>query len=282
MKSLTLLIASAALISTAGEIHAAVLWQQDFDASPLVSGYVGSGAGQLDAVSSSGAGLSWSIQDGAIQGIRSGNTGSLTINGDDFATPLLLVELRFQVSTILAGATTSVMFAAGSSFGTGNTHPDNDVTHSDFSINFTTGTPGSLRFRDHDNTTNLGNATDGTDAIAAGQWVDLWWGINNSGSDLAYTRPDGSTATLQDDRWDLWTKIGGSWHQIGNNPSNVNNTGGILDDFKITFTRGEGTILFDSIRLSDAIEVVPEPSSILLAATSFASVLPHRKRRALR
>lgn len=105
-------------------------------------------------------------------------------------------------------------------------------------------------------------------------------GINNSGADLGYTRPDGSTAILQDDRWDLWTKIAGSWHQIGNNPSNVNNTGGTLDDLKITFARGEGTILFDSIRLSDTIEIVPEPSTLLTMAVS-AIFVPFKRRRSL-
>lgn len=270
---------SVILLSTSIKSEAAVLWQQDFNDATTPADVIGSGANQLDAVTSSGPGLLWTISNGALQATRSGNTGAITINGDDFGTPLLLVELRIQISTINAGGTTAIMFAAGSSFGTTNTHPENETTHSDFSLNLTDASPDGIRFRDHDNGTNLGNATAGTDAIATGQWIDLWWGINNSGSDLAYSHPDGSTAMLQDDRWDLWANIGGTWHQIGNNPSNISNTGDVLDDLKIAFVRGEGTLLLDSIRLSDRIEIVPEPSALLLSGFFLTVACPFRRTR---
>lgn len=277
-----LLTSASLLLAAHGTSRGAILWYQDFTGSGTPAGYVGTDANQFDAISSSGAGLSWSVADGALQATRTGNAGALTINGDDFGTPLLLVELRLQISSITAGGTTAVMFAAGSSFTTANTHPDNESTHSDFSLNFTGGTPDSIRFRDHDNGTNLGDTASGTDAIETGGWIDLWWGINNSGNDLTYFRPDGSTAILRDDRWDLWANIGGTWHQIGNNPSNTSNTGELLDDFKISFVRGEGTLLLDSIRLSDTIGLVPEPAPVLMAALTVILTPIRRNRPALR
>jgi hypothetical protein len=279
MKSIRIFIPLIFSVFGGNPALAAVIWQQEFNSgSDLESDYIGEGANQFDAVTSSGAGLTWAILDGALQATRSGNAGSLTISGDDFAAQVLLVEMRLQISTVASPATTSIMFAVGSAFDHKNTHPNNDVTHSDFSINLNSDVPDSFRFRDHDGETNLGNTEEGTDAIATGQWVDLWWGINNSGADLSYTRPDGSTTTLQDDRWDLWAKVNGTWHLIGNNPSNANNAGDTLDDFKVTFTRGEGTLLLDSIRLSNAIGIVPEPSGILLAAAG-SVVLPLNRRR---
>lgn len=243
------------------------LWHNDFSSSPNLADYVGSGPNQADAISSGGSGLVWSIEDEALKVTRSGsNAGAFTINGDNWNSPSLLVEIRLQVVDITANGTASLYFGVGHNFTTSNNRPDNNNTHSDFSINFIDGDPDTFQFRDHDNLTNLGVP------IAAGQWVTIWWGINNSGSDIPYLRPDGTTTLLASDRWDLWVQVNDQWHHIGNNlNSTLNNPGEVaLDDFKIYFgPNAQGTVLFDSITISGSLAgmTVPEPSvaALLLA-----------------
>ncbi len=262
-----------------GSLDAAVLWVQDFTTSTTVAGYVGTSANQADGITSSGSDFTWTADGTSLTGTRAGgNSGSFTINGDDWGASVLLAEMRFQITNVTSSATTAIMLAAGSGFTTGSTHPANSVTHSDFSLNLTNGSPDSFRFRDHDNMTNLGNATDGTDSITVGSWVDLWWGINNSGADVSYTRADGASATLADDHWALWAKVGGSWYLIGSNPVNTANTGSILDDFKLTFSGGGGTLMIDSLRISDTLTPVPEVSPAAMVAGFSCLLLAFRRR----
>jgi hypothetical protein len=235
---------------------AAILWEQNFSGSTDLASYVGTGANQADGISTSGAGLVWSIADDSLRALRTGNAGAITINGDDWNAAVLQVEIRMQIADITSTYGSGLMFAAGSGFTTGNSHPGNALTHSDFGINFADGAIDTYQFRDHNTGTNLGSA------LQTGQWMDVWWGINNSGSDLTYMKPDGTIGTLTDGHWDLWVKAEDVWSQLGNNPANLVNTGTVLDDFKITYQNASGDILFDSIRLSDTIiAVVPEPST---------------------
>ncbi|RYD48200.1 MAG: hypothetical protein EOP85_04040 [Verrucomicrobiaceae bacterium] len=266
-------------LALSANLDAAVLWVQGFTTSTVVTDYVGNSANQADGITSSGSGVNWSADGSSLIGTRSaGNSGSFTINGDNWGASVLLTEMRFQIADVTSSATTSIMLAVGSGFTTGNSHPTNAATHSDFSINLTNGSPDSFRFRDHDNGTNLGNAIDGTSSITVGTWVDIWWGVNNSGSAVSYTRPDGGTDTLADDRWALWAKVGGSWYLIGNNPVNTANNGSVLDDFKITFSDGLGVLKIDSIKISDTLTAVPEVSSASMALVGICGVLVSRRR----
>jgi len=252
---------------------AAILWEQNFSGPTNVASYVGTGANQADSISSSGSGLVWSITDDSLRALRTGNAGTITINGDDWNASVLKVEIRMQITDITSTYGSGLMFAAGSGFTTGNSHPGNTLTHSDFGVNFADGTVDTYQFWDQSTGTQLGSA------MQTGQWIDVWWGINNSGSDLTYMKPDGTIATLTDGTWDLWVKAGDVWSQLANNPANLVNTGTILDDFKITYQNASGEVRFDSIRISDTIiSVVPEPSTGF-ALLPFAMVAAIRRSR---
>ena len=214
------------------------LFVQDFSSSTNVNDYVSASPDntQFTYIGTSGSGVTFSINNGTLEMVRSsGNAGYVCRNADFSPAPALL-KVTFDLEIPTASTTTlnASIFRFGQSYGNDNNTPPNSNTHSRIGINMVGGEGFQLR--------DIGAGANS--ATFNGVQTVTWW-INNSGSGATYTGPDGSTNTVADDKNDVW--VGSTL--VFDETAAVTPTVAITD-FKLFFEFGSGTIRFDNFLMT--------------------------------
>ncbi len=213
------------------------LFKQDFSSSTIVADYVSATPtnGQFNAIGTSGAGTTISINSGALQFTRTANVGSFSRTTDFSPIPTaMLYKVDISVSGNSVAQTNAATFQLGSGFGTANNTETNASTYARFGVNFTA-TDGTYQIRDISTLTNSGDVS-GTNTIT--------WAINNSGATLTYVAPDGNQESVANDTADIWIGSTRSFNDLA-----VLTAAQSISDLKFAFTAGAGTIRLDNIQI---------------------------------
>lgn len=228
----------------------AQLLEQTFSASSTVSAYASAtpGNGQMDAITTSGAGMVLSINttgSNKLRFARTGNAGAFSRITDFSPVPsTLMYRFDLAVSGNSVAQTTAAAFQVGSGFGTANSSEANANTHSRIGLNWTA-TAGQFSIRNLVAGLNSNNYS-GTQTIL--------WVINNSGNPQSYKAPDGTVESVANDAFDLWI---GSTREF--NEAAATTATQTLTDLKFAFSAGTGTVDIDNI-LIDPIPTAPSLS----------------------
>ncbi len=134
-------------------------------------------------------------------GFRSDDTKASfhLVKKTNFATTAptaLKIEMTMYYQQLSSGSNVTASFAIGDSFND-KEKPANANIHSGFTIKGN----GTATFCQFGTTTNLtGYAT----KMTQGSEVEVTWVINNTGSTLKYTDPNGEESSLDNDKFDVW------------------------------------------------------------------------------
>ena len=262
-------LATATNVCSPFNSSGAIIFSQDFSGAPNgpVSTYVNSSSpnsGQWNAVQVTTANNNTTvgINNGALaytRTVSSGVGGSFTRSSDFSPVPLALIyKFDLTVSGNSASQTKAATWQVGDSFSPGGNGAES-FYHSRFAINFTT-TPGTFQFRD------ISASADSANFVGR---QSVMWVINNSGTTLSYSAPNGTTATVADDKWDLW-----AGNTLVFNDGNALLTGSSLTDLKFAFEGGIGTITMDNFE----IQSVPERTNVALVIIALSAVAISGKR----
>lgn len=222
---------------TSGLYNAQNVFSQNFNSSTTLTDYVESPASgtsnKFDGITSSGAGTTWSVAANNLTVTRgTANAGSFTRISTTGTTTGQALWIEFDLSVASSTTTTNAgTLYVGTGYSNANSGPANTSTHSRLGINFTT-TSGNFTLR---------NITAGTNSGTLSGVQKITWVINNTGSSLTYTAPDGSTETVQSNFADVWTGTTRTFNEIGATTNGV-----VLRDFKFVISNGTGGITFDN------------------------------------
>lgn len=247
-----------------------VLWSQNFTSGTNVSDYVGSGANLFDGITTSGAGLAWTINgSGQLQADRTTNAGAATRTTDiDLGIVQAgFLRLDFNAPTVTAQTTGlgyAVNVAVGKGFTTGNFTPAAADIFAQYGLStFTTGPEWTIR--------NIAGGTYYTPYSSGLQTITFVF--NNSGSAQSYDFGDGVFGTTANGTFDLW--IGGNQVYTNAGVTTPSMTADITD-FKIGwYGNGTGSAVFDNISYGS----IPEPAAADLLAGAGLMFLLFRRRR---
>lgn len=260
-KTFTLII-MVYLLSALTKTVNAQIFSQDFSSSSTVSDYVNStspNSGQWNAIGSSGAGVTISITNNALVYVRAAaNSGSFSRTTDFSPTPTgMIYSIVISVSGNSAAQTTAAVFQVGSGFGTSNSAEANANVYARFGINFTA-TDGTFQLREIASATNSSNLS--------GPQTIVWY-LNNTGSTVTYTGPDGSSNTVGNDTYDLWAGTSLVFNDIA-----VTTASQLMTDLKFAFTAGTGSIIMDNFLIYGSID-----GSLPVELSSFTSKVEGNK-----
>lgn len=221
---------------TSGLYNAQNVFSQNFNSSTTLTDYVESPASgtsnKFDGITNSGAGTTWSVAANNLTVNRTANAGSFTRISTTGTTTGQALWIEFDLSVAATTAQTNAgTLYVGTGYTNANSGPANTSTHSRLGINFTT-TSGNFTLR---------NITAGTNSGTLSGVQKITWVINNTGSSLTYTAPDGSTETVQSNFADVWTGTTRTFNEIGATTNGV-----VLKDFKFVISNGTGGITFDN------------------------------------
>ena len=222
---------------TSGLYNAQNVFSQNFNSSTTLSDYVESPASgtsnKFDGITSSGAGTTWSVAANNLTVSRTGNAGSFTRISTTGTTTGEALWIEFDLSVASSTTTTNAgtLYVGDAFSATQNSGPTGSSVNSRLGINFTT-TSGNFTLR---------NITAGTNSGTLSGVQKITWVINNTGSSLTYTAPDGSTETVQSNFADVWTGTTRTFNEIGATTNGV-----VLKDFKFVISNGTGSITFDN------------------------------------
>lgn len=160
---------------------------KNFNSSTTLTDYVASPASgtsnKFDGITTSGAGTTWSVAANNLTVNRTANAGSFTRISTTGTTTGQALWIEFDLSVAATTAQTNAgTLYVGTGYTNANSGPANTSTHSRLGINFTT-TSGNFTLRNISAGVNSGTLT-GVQKVT--------WVINNTGSSLTYTAPDGS------------------------------------------------------------------------------------------
>jgi hypothetical protein len=228
---------------------AQTLFSQNFSSSGSVASYVNAApnTGQFNAITTAGT-SNVSISSGALQFVRGNNSASFTRSTSFSPTPTAVIyQFDLTVSgTPSVNATSVATFQVGSNYSTGtNGVESNFNTYAQFAIDFR-GT-GNFRLNDISNNNTSSNFSNGTSRTVT-------WAMNNSGNTISYQAPDGTIATVANDRADIW--VGTS---LIFNDAVVETTNGSITDLKFAFTGSTGTITIDNMLIQ--VLAIPQVSA---------------------
>lgn len=222
---------------TSGLYNAQNVFSQNFNSSTTLTDYVESPASgtsnKFDGITSSGAGTTWSVAANNLTVTRgTANAGSFTRISTTGTTTGQALWIEFDLSVASSTTTTNAgTLYVGTGYTNANSGPANASTHSRLGINFTT-TSGNFTLR---------NITAGTNSGTLSGVQKITWVINNTGSSLTYTAPDGSTETVQSNFADVWTGTTKTFDEIAATTNGI-----ALRDFKFVISNGTGGITFDN------------------------------------
>ena len=143
-----------------------------------------------------------------------------------------------------AQALSALSFQVGAGFDTSAATAAVASTHSQFAVNLNA--DGSYVFRDSTAHVNASKAFTGAQ--------NVFFVVNHTGSGLNYLAPDGTTQSVQNDKWDLWVGVSRQFDEAAATTANLAPT-----DFKMTWSGGDGSIRFDNFSVTP----VPEPNALL-------------------
>jgi hypothetical protein len=216
------------------------IFSQDFSSSTSLASYINlllPNDGQFNAITTGGT-SSANITSGALRFSRGNTNTSFTRSTDFSPTPTALVyQFDMRLSSLPSGNTNSaITFQVGNGYSVlTNGVETNANTYAQFGIDFR----GSSNFRFRDITNNNTSTNFNTTT-----YYTVTWAMNNSGSTLTYTAPDGNTETVANDRADIWV---GTTRIF--NDANVQTATGSLLELKFAFTASTGTIDIDNINI---------------------------------
>jgi hypothetical protein len=239
-----------------------VVFQQNFSSSTNLADYVGTGTNQFNAISSSGAGFSWSLNNGRLRAARTGNAGTLARTTDLATSFGAIYQFSITPVDLTSVTTTAITFQVGSGFTTNNSVDPIASTHSRFAINFANTTTDAFTVRD------IAGGTNGSGTFTGTQ--NIFFVVNNTGGSFSYTAPDGSVHAVANDTWDLWVGTSQQFNDAAATTGSVSPT-----DFKLTYPTGTGSIEFDNF----VVTAIPEPSTWIGGALAVAFVAFLQRRR---
>jgi|GEM_PF-1798939 len=212
------------------------IFSQDFSSSTSVTSYVSAtpNNGQFNAITVAGTNTV-SISGGELSFTRGNNNGSFTRSASFSPTPTAIVfSLDLTVSSTSGNTNAAAAFQVGSSYSTAtNGLETNANTYAQFGIDFR----GTTNFRLRDITSGATTAN-----YSVGTTYTITWAMNNSGSTLNYTAPNGTAETVANDRADLWIGTTRLFNEV-----TVQTAGGTMSDLKFALKGGTGTINIDNI-----------------------------------
>jgi|GEM_PF-2417721 len=248
------------LVSLTGH---AQLFQQDFGASTTVSTYVNATTptnGQMNAISTSGAGTVLSINttgSNKLRFARTGNAGAFSRTTDFSPAPgSMLYRFDLTVSGNSAAVTNLAAWQVGSGFGTGNATEANAAVHSRLGLNWTT-TAGQFSLRDIGGSTNTANYT-GTQTVL--------WAINNSGATLTYKAPNGTYETVANDTYDIWIGTSKELNDVAATTASQT-----LTDLKFAISNGSGNVDIDNMLIAPIPGAVTSGAATSITPTGFTA-----------
>ena len=178
--------------------------------------------------------------DGVMRLIREGGGTVYVVRNTDFtgSPASLMVSFDFNAETTAGTSGGALEFMIGQNFPNSNNNPAAADKHSVFFVNTKnpTGTPGTW------GVTPLSAAS--TSAFITTETIS--WYINNSGSPINYTGPDGNTNTVADDTYDLW--VGDSLYY---DDQAANSATAALNHFEIRIAGGNGTYTVDNLLIAE-------------------------------
>lgn len=249
------------LIVISGKIHAQ-LFEQDFSGSSTLANYISAtpSNGQFNAISTSGAGATVSINTtggNKLRFARTGNAASYSRTSDFSPLPTtLLYQFDITVSGTTTAATTGGVWQIGSGFATANTAEAIANVHSRIALNLTNVT-GEFQLRNIGSATNTATFT-GTQTIR--------WYVNNSGSSITYQAPNGSNETLSNDAADVWIGTTKVFDELAATTATQT-----LADIKFVWTNGNGIIDFDNFLIAPIPSVPASAAGSNITSTSFTA-----------
>lgn len=222
---------------TSGLYNAQNEFSQNFNSSTTLTDYVASPASgtsdKFDGITTSGTSTTWSVAANNLTVSRTGNAGSFTRLSTTGTTTGQALWIEFDLSVASTDATTNAgtLYVGNGFSATINGGPAGTLVNSRLGINFTS-TSGNFTLR---------NITPGTNSGTLSGVQKITWVINNTGSSLTYTAPDGSTATVQTNKADVWTGTALAFDEMAATTNGV-----ALKDFKFVISNGTGSITFDN------------------------------------
>lgn len=230
-----------------------VLLNQDFNASTVVSTYVGTSTNQFDYIGVSAPSGSNSVYGSnnkmAIQ--RYSGSGVLAKTTNFSATSPTFLRISFKMSvpfnTVSPTGTQATFYVGSGLFaGAGTTGeittPANGSRHSQIGVGF--GSSGTFYFR---NLTTFANS----DSLTGENQIN--WFINKTGASVNYTNLSGGTTALANNTADLWA---GNTLILSGIPAITPTQ--TLDNFKLLFNgTGGGAIVLDDILVTTGTNALP-------------------------
>ena len=187
--------------------------------------------------------------DGVMRMTRPGSGTFYIVRNTNFtgSPGALMLSLAFNAEST-AGTSGGVLeFMLGQNFANSNNNPATTDKHSVFFVNTKspTGTPGTWGVTPVSaSSTSSFNTTE-----------TITWYVNNSGSPITYTGPDGSSNTIADDTYDLWVATTLYYdNQVANSATAA------LNNFEIRIAGGNGTYTIDNILIQDIPPVGTPPT----------------------
>lgn len=226
------------------------LYEQDFGSSSTVSDYVNATANhvQMNEIVSTGiTPTAPSINSGMLR--LNGSSGSSKSNftrNTDFATTPTAAVVKFDISfsSVSTGANQSAIFYIGTGMSTGTSGVAPTATAAHSRMQFATSASSSTGFQIRNSaSSNVG--PDGTNTTFFTGKKTITFVVNNSGSTITYTAPDGTSETVADDKEDVW---------VGTTRA-VNDDGAwgptkALTDFAFYYLNGNMIIDIDNITIN--------------------------------
>lgn len=248
--------------------HAQVLlFEQDFGAGGTPAAYANGspGTGQWNAISTTGANKTWTVDSGALHLSSVGSHSAYASRTTDFLVTATAIRVTFDLAFASSSTalTSAFQMFLGTGFSTNNAAEANADTYAKFGLNFTASNGFVVR--------DISGASNGSATFGAGIHA-VTWVLNNTGSALTYLAPDGSTETLGNDAYDLWV---GTSRQL--NERTVTNAAQTMTDWKFGAS-GSGSY---SLGLDNfVVTAIPEPAPAPLLAAGFIVALGMVARRA--
>ncbi len=244
---------------------AQMLLSQDFNATSVLSNYIGTGANQFDSIKVSAPSGSNSVYVSGNRLTLQRYGGSAIISKSTNLSPTAptFLRIKFKLNVPFNSVPTTIpqtqaTVYVGSAFNSGpsTTSPNTEVRHSSFGIGFGSNTKYYLRSSTFINT---------VDTLIGEKEIN--WFVNNSGASVIYKDPTGVDATLADDQYDLWvgnTRVFAGIPAVGPT-SDINN-------FKVLFngTIGGG-ISFDDFEITTGVNALPVSLSSFKASMNGSS-----------
>jgi hypothetical protein len=226
-------------------------FSQDFSKSAIITDYVSpTEANKFTALDATGKTSSASIVDGKLSLTKSGNAQVYFAKTSPLSkADVKKVTVTFDITVSSNDAATqpnrsAAYFMFGNSFtdgvisASGTPRETQALTFSRIGINFTA-TPGDFSL--------LNFAQNSTSEVFTGT-QQIKWVINNTGSPLSYTGPNGTTVSVAQGKSDVW--VGKKLVFSPNAPTSSNGIDLGIQNFKFSFENGKGTIQLDNISIN--------------------------------